>query len=208
MEKNANTRDAIVITAVTAAAPAVVSAASPPADGTLIYVPSGIGVDAIAGKFYFSANAGAGDFELKDSDTTAGTAGLITASGMQGIVVATMTTVICASAITVDNNAPSTISVATFCDPTASIPATVTELGNVTLSIFHDPTDAGFTLLNAAGDNATGNTRAMLVEFPNSGGTVVTDGVISSFGLSDVPLDGAAAWQATFALGTRPTLRL
>ena len=208
MENNANTRTPITITAVSAAAPAVVSAATPPADGTIIYVPENIGVTEIAGKFFISGNAGVGDFELLESDTTAGTSGLLTSAGMQGLVTSSMMTIICASAITVDNNVPGTISVATFCDPSASIPATVTELGNVTLSVFHDLADAGFQLLKAAGESATGNTRAMTITFPNAGGVLISSGVISSFGLADVPLDGAAAWQATFALATRPALRV
>jgi hypothetical protein len=207
MEDNGNTRTSIVITAISAASPAVVTAGAPPADGTIIFVPSTIGLDSIGGKSFYSANANAGDFELIGSDTSAGVTEL-TIVPLQGVARDTMTTAICASAITVDNNVAGTISTATFCDPDASITSTVTELGNVTLSVFHDLTDAGFNLLRAAAEADEGNTRMMLVEFPNNGGTLITSGVISGFGLADVPIDGAAAWEGTYALKTKPYLRL
>lgn len=187
----------LVPTAISSAAPAVVTVANSLAAGDLIYCEN-TGFTELDGKYFTVGNPTGTEFELIGSDTSGTVDSLDAAPEIIAYELSDDMQIVCASAITVDANVPGTISVATFCNLNASIPSVITEPGNVTLTLYHEPELAGFQELQAAYED--GAPRVLAVVFPFGGGTLIGGGVVSGFTVSDVPLDGAAAWTATFAL--------
>ncbi len=106
----------------------------------------------------------------------------------------------CFSAWTFNPETPNTISVATFCDPSASIPSAVVGAGTVDIAGFIDITDTAYSELLAA--VADGNERIFRILLPNNG-AIVAKGVLSTLNW-DIPLDGAQAYSGTIALSSRP----
>jgi len=135
-----------------------------------------------------------------------GSSGTFNAADVEATILPlTELTNLCPSSIGIDANVPGTISVGTFCDPSASIPASVSEAGNITLGLYHDPDAAGFLALLKA--EQLNDNRTLVIQFSGDQGYLIANGVVSSFSISDIPLDGATAWQATFALSSKPELR-
>lgn len=176
------------------------------ADGDAVTL-SGTGNAMLDGKTFvvgnLDASAGNEAFDLLGTKMiamgTAPTAGIITVTA----VTADMTQ-LCASSLAIDNNPPGTISTATFCTPDSSVPSTVVDLGNVTIGAYHDITDNGFQLLETAA--ADGNPRTLLIQLPGGGGSMVISGTVSSMAVTDMPIDGAISWEATFAMSSAPKL--
>lgn len=198
----------VIPTAITKAAQAVVTVADVTGikEGDLVAF-ADTGFAELDGKNFTvgTVDGNANTFAVVGGDTTNST-GTLGANPKATVTPVAQMTNICASSISVDANTPGTVSVATYCDPSASIPSVVSEPGNLTMTVYHDPSSAGFKLLEAAAD--AGDNRLLAIVFPQNGGTLVAEGVLSSFAITDVPLDGAAAWTATFALASRPALRV
>lgn len=197
IEKAASVRAALVPTAISSAAPAVVTVANTLVNGDIIFCVN-TGFSELDGKYFVVGAATVSDFSLIGSDTSATTDTLDASPEIEAIEIADDMQLICANSISVDANVPGNISVPTFCDLNASIPSQVTEPGNVTLTLYHDPALGGFQELKTAQQD--GNTRVMSVVFPNDAGTLLGACIVSGFTVSDVPLDGAATWTATLAL--------
>lgn len=196
LQKEGTSATALVPTAISSAAPATVTVANSLADGDLIYCDN-TGFTELDGHFFTVENVTGADFDLTGSDTSA-TSDTLAASPSISAYEMTDMQLICASAISIDANVPGNISVATFCNLNASIPSQITDPGNVTLNLFNDPTHAGFIELDKA--YSDGATRVFSVVFPSSTGVLAQYVIVSGLTFSDVPLDGAAAWQATLAL--------
>ena len=203
VSKASATATTLIPTGISSAKPAVVTVSNSLADGDIIYVTK-TGYPEIDGKYFPVGSASGTSFELVGSDTTS-TTGTLDGSPTVSAYAATDFQEVCASSITVDNNTPGTVSVATFCDLTGTIPSVVTELGNMTLSVFHYVTSEGFKLLDAAAEK--GDSRIVKIVFPSNSGTMIVPGTFSSFALVDIPLDGAAAWEGVLAMSTAPKLR-
>ena len=190
-------------TAVSSAKPAEITVTNSLSNGDIVFVTK-TGFPEIDGKYFPVGNASGTSFDLIGSDTAAST-GSLDATPSALAYAASDFQEVCASSITVDNNTPGTVSVATFCDLTGTIPSVVTELGNMTLSVYHDVTSEGFKLLDVAAEN--GDSRIVKIVFPNDSGVMIVPGTFSSFALVDIPLDGAAAWEGVLAMSTAPKLR-
>ena len=95
---------------------------------------------------------------------------------------------------------PGTVSVATFCDPTASIPASATAAGTISFAGYVDTVGKDYpALLDAVND---GLVRILRIQFPNNG-YVVAPVTFSSI-TWDIPLDGAIGFSGSGALGSKP----
>lgn len=202
LENEGSTAIALVPTAITKAKPAEVTVANTLKDGDIVTAVD-TGFEELDGRQFVVGSSTTSKFTLVGSDTTASTGTLKTAPKMTAVAAAEFTE-LCASEVSIDNNQPSTISVATFCDLYASVPSTVVDLGNATISMYHDITSAGFQLLEKASES--GNKKTFFIKFPHNSGTFLIQGTVSSFAITDLPLDGAAAWQATLALSSKPRL--
>ena len=93
-----------------------------------------------------------------------------------------------------------TVSVATFCDPSASIPSASTTAGTVDIGGFVDVSTADYKEIVAA--ELDGAERIFRVMLPGNG-EIIFPAIVSTLGW-DVPIDGAVAWTAQLALGSRP----
>jgi hypothetical protein len=107
---------------------------------------------------------------------------------------------LCLSELKFNSEKGATISVSTFCDPSASIPSASTTAGTVDIGGFVDVSTTDYAEIVAA--EADGNERIFRIMLPGNG-EIVFPAVIASLGW-DIPLDGAMAWTAQLALGSRP----
>ena len=109
-------------------------------------------------------------------------------------------TCLCLSSITINEDQPGTISTATFCDPSSSIPASSTAAGSLSFAGYVDITSKDYpALLDAVND---GLERIIRISFPGNG-YVVAPVTFSSI-TWDIPLDGAIAFSGSGALGSKP----
>ena len=109
-------------------------------------------------------------------------------------------TCLCLSEFTLNPGSVSTISTATYCDPTASVPSSVVEAGTVNIAGFIDGAAADYKALIAA--DVDGIARDFRITLPNPtvNGYILFSGVISGLSYS-LPIDGAAGYSATITLG-------
>jgi hypothetical protein len=107
---------------------------------------------------------------------------------------------LCLSDLKFNAEKGSTVSVATFCDPSASIPSASTTAGTVDIGGFVDVATADYKEIVEA--EADGVERIFRIMLPNNG-EIVFPAIVSTLGWQ-VPIDGAVAWEAQLALGSRP----
>jgi hypothetical protein len=93
------------------------------------------------------------------------------------------------------------VSVATFCDPSATIPSSTTSAGTVTLTGFVDITDPAYGELLLAAEDA--KQRVLDVVLPNAQGDIVVPVTLASIGWS-LPIEGAVGFTASGTLGSKP----
>lgn len=189
--------DKLAPTAISKAKPAVVTVANSAADGDLVMVKS-TGFSELDGKVFKVGNASGTDFELVGSDTT-GSSGTLTTAPEIDHYLATDLVSLCLSSFTVNNTEPGTTSVATFCDPSASLPAATQEAGTVSIGGYVNEKDVDYLEMIMATED--GKTRLLEIVFPSHGSLVapVTFGAMGY----DIPIDGAPAWSATGVLGSK-----
>ena len=134
------------------------------------------------------------------SDTTASTASLGSTPVLT--VYATDDVVkLCLASLAITSDAPATVSTATFCDPTASIPSAIQNAGSIAITGWIDPTCEDYReILLAEGDGAK---RVFYIALPNDMGTIMCEGTMSSLTF-DVPIDGALGFSATLVLASKP----
>ena len=190
----------IVPTAITAAKPAALTvAASTLQAGDIIFVDkTGTKLD---GKWWaVGATSTATSVVLLGSDNTGGattvgaTAVFNVRTGVGSMVC------LCLSAFSIQRDTPGTVSVGTFCDPSASIPASVTQAGTVSIGGYVDVTADDFKAVIAAEE--AGKPHTFRVTLPDNG-YILFEGIISGFAY-DIPVDGPLAWTATIALSGAP----
>lgn len=193
-------------TAITKAKPAVVTVAdtSGLTEGAPVRMQN-TGFPELDGKLFAvgAIDGVAHTFELVGSDTTASTATLGASPEAQVYVVADMVK-LCLSELTWNPETPGTISVGTFCEPTATLPATATGAGTATLSGYVDVDDPGYAALLAAEQD--GAERILEVVFPQDQGYLLAPITISSVTWT-TPLEGGIGFTATGALGAKPVHR-
>lgn len=106
-------------------------------------------------------------------------------------------TLLCLSAITINGTEPNTISVGTFCTPSATIDSQVQEAGSLTLEGYVDVTSADYPALYDAWQ--LNDVRLIRVDLGDDQGWLVASGRVSSVNWS-VPLDGAISYTFTMTV--------
>ena len=191
------------ITALTTAKPAVISVADTTgvAVGDVIQIPAGATGTSLDGKPFIVGVVAANstDLTLLGSDTTNNT--FIAAPAVDVIGhPSTDMECLCFASLAFNAEAAQTVSVATFCDPTASIPGAVVGAGTLDFTGFVDVTTTEYVELLAM--EADGAARTWRITLPGNG-YIVFPGTLATFGW-DIPLDGAVGYTGTIALGSKP----
>ena len=189
-------------TAISAAKPAVVSLASTTgiSEGDAVKV-SGTGFKELDGK-WFTVGTIATDtsIELVGSDTSGSTATLgstpvLTVYASDDVVK------LCLASIAITADTPATVSTATFCDPTASIPSAIQQAGSIAITGWIDPTCEDYREILLAEEDA--EKRVFYIALPNDMGTIMCEGTMSAITF-DVPIDGALGFSTTLVLSSKP----
>lgn len=192
----------IVPTAISAAKPAVVSLASTTSiqTGDVVKV-SGTDFKELDGKsFVVGTIVEDTSIELLGSDTTSSTATLGSSPKLH-IYTADDVVKLCLASLSISADDPATVSTATFCDPTASIPSSVVQAGTIAITGWIDPSCEDYQeILKAESD---GEKRVFYINLPNDMGTIVTEGTISTIAF-DIPIDGALGFSTTLVCSTKP----
>lgn len=185
-------------TGITNAKPAVVTCTTTNvADGDIVVV-SGTGMASLDGKAWVVANKSGTDLELLGSDASADTAA--TGGKVDHYASPADYECLCLSSLGISAEAPSTVSVATYCDNSATIPGAAGSAGTLDFAGYVDITDTDYAELLAAVED--GKQRYMRIMFPGNG-FIVAPLTFSSI-TWDLPLDGAIAYSGTAVLGSKP----
>jgi hypothetical protein len=182
---------------ITPAKPTVIDGVNTAVAGDLVTV-TGTGVAALDGKtFVAGPNTSASSIELIGADTT----GVTIPTTVTGIAnVYSDVTCLCLNALAINAETPGTVSVATYCDPTASIPSVVVQAGTLTFGGYVDVNAEDYPALLAAEED--GLLRLIRIELP-ANGFIVAPITVSQL-TWDLPLDGAIAFTGTATLGSKP----
>lgn len=201
LTKGAATLEPVAPSAITKAAPAVVTVVdvAPIKEGDLIEAIN-TGFKELDGRWFVvgNVNSTANTFELIGSDTTDSTGSLVASPSLSYIKEADMVK-LCLSSVDPASEAAGTTSVGTFCDPSATIPA-LAQAGTLTLTGYVDLGAAYQELIKATED---GKERILKIVLPQNLGFIVVPAVLSTIAWA-LPLDGAVGFTVTGAMSTKP----
>jgi hypothetical protein len=188
------------ITDISNTAPVILGATNTAKPGDIVAV-AGTTYKELDGKYFVAGpNTTATEIELLGSDgTKAADQGTFTGEAW----VYSETTNLCLNALAINADTPGTISVATYCDPTASLPATVAQAGTLTFGGFVDVTAEDYPALLSASED--GLKRIIRIELPDNGFIVAPITVASL--TWDLPLDGAIGFNGSATLASKPVHR-
>ena len=191
----------LTATAITAAKPAALTGTGYTVQpGDMIHIEK-TGNAKLDGKWWIvDVGATATNIPLVGSDNTGGTTTVDPAAVIKTRTGVGSMVCLCLSNFAIQRDAPGTISVATFCDPGASLPVPTTQAGTVTIGGYVDISADDFKAIVAAEEDA--KSRTFRVTLPGNG-YIVFEGVVSGF-TYDIPLDGALGWSATVTLTATP----
>jgi hypothetical protein len=188
------------ITEITDTAPTIITAVNTAKAGDLISI-SGTTVKELDGKtFVAGPNTDGTEIELIGADTTGVTPPTVFTGTAK---VFSEFTNLCLNALAINAETPGTVSVGTYCDPTASIPSVVVQAGTLTFGGYVDVTSEDYPALLDANDD--GLNRMIRIELPNNGFIVAP--IIVSQITWELPLDGAISFTGTATLGSKPVHR-
>ena len=108
---------------------------------------------------------------------------------------------LCLASIAITADQPATVSTATFCDPTSSIPSAIQQAGSIAITGWIDPTCEDYREILLAEEDA--QKRVFYIVLPNDMGTVMCEGTMSSITF-DIPIDGALGFCSVFVLSSKP----
>ncbi len=206
LQKGSATAVDEAVTAITAAKPSVLTVAATAgfATGDVVKV-TGTGIPKLDGKIFTISAITSTSVELTGSDLTGVTIpGTISATAKITHYAMTDYVNLCLSTLGINAETPGTVSVGTFCDPSASIPSVVTQAGTITFGGYIDTADLGYAELLAA--ELDGKSRILDIKLPGTLGSIVAEVTISSV-VYDLPIDGGLAFTATAALASKPVHR-
>lgn len=109
-------------------------------------------------------------------------------------------TKLCLASLTINTSDPSTVSVATFCDSTASLPSQVQEAGTMSFTGYTDVLSSDYVALYAASKSQ--DQRYIRINLGDDQGYLVAPVTITSF-TWDLPLDGAVGYSGSMVLGSK-----
>ena len=167
-------------------------------DGDLL-IPRSTSMGSLDNFPYVADDPGGSDLKLLGSDASADPVG---AAGTLDHYDATAVTKLCLASLSMSATDPSTVSVATYCDPTASLPSTVVEAGQMSFTGFVDINSADYQALYDA--SLKMDQRYIKIDLVKYGqqGYLVAPVTVSAFSW-DLPLEGAIGYQGTFVLGSK-----
>lgn len=200
--KSGATGTPITPTGASKADPAVVTTAatSNMVTGDLLKFESdSTGLPTLDGKYWVAGTVNADtDFEVLGADTTNDGGTFAAGSDITLFGPADMV-VLCLSAFDISPESPTTISVGTFCDPTATLPGATTGAGTVSIAGYIDIADPGY--LEILDWDESGGERQFRITLPGNGYLVFT-GTLANVNY-DLPIDGAMGWNAEIALSSK-----
>lgn len=196
----ADSYTSVTITDISVAAPTIITATNTAKPGDLVSI-AGTTVKELDGKtFVAGPGTTATEIELIGADTTNATRPTTMAGTAK---VFTEFTNLCLNALAINAETPGTVSVGTYCDPTASIPSVVVQAGTLTFGGYVDVTSEDYPALLEATDD--GLTRMIRIELP-ANGYIVAPIIVSQI-TWELPLDGAISFTGTATLGSKPAHR-
>jgi hypothetical protein len=188
------------ITGISDTAPTIITATNTAKVGDLVTINGTTAVQLDGKTFVAGPNTSATEIELIGADTT----GVTPPSIFTGTAkVFTEFTNLCLNALAINAETPGTVSVGTYCDPTASIPSVVVQAGTLTFGGYVDVTSEDYPALLDATDD--GLTRMIRIELP-ANGYIVAPIIVSQI-TWELPLDGAISFTGTATLGSKPAHR-
>ena len=186
---------AAVAATTTARAGVKVEAPTLPAVGDVVHFKD-VGFASLNNKSFVVTAVSAADFTIGNLVLGAGALSL---TPVIEHYLASEMTCLCLSEFAIATDTPGTISTATYCDPTASIPASATAAGTVNFSGFVDVASKDYAaLLDAVED---GKPRNLRVKFPENGFLIMPI-TFSSLAWT-IPLDGALGFSGSGSLGSK-----
>ena len=189
-------------TAISAAKPAVASLASTTgvSVGDAVKV-SGTDFKELDGKtFVVGTIVDDTSVELVGSDTSSSTATL-GSTPVLTVYAADDVIKLCLASLAITADTPATVSTATFCDPTASIPSAIQQAGSIAITGWIDPTCEDYREILLAEEDA--EKRVFYIVLPNDMGVIMCEGTMSAITF-DVPIDGALGFSTTLVLSSKP----
>ena len=108
---------------------------------------------------------------------------------------------LCLNQFEISVDTPDTISVATFCEPSATLPSSTTAAGTITIGGYVDKDDPGYIEMLAA--DLDGASRMWRIMMPQDNGYLIFPATVAGLGYQ-FPLDGGQAWTASLILGSKP----
>ena len=189
-------------TAISAAKPAVVSLASTTgvSVGDAVKV-SGTDFKELDGKtFVIGTIVDDTSVELVGSDTSGSTA-VLGSTPVLTVYAADDVIKLCLASLAITADQPATVSTATFCDPTSSIPSAIQNAGSISITGWIDPTCEDYREILLAEEDA--EKRVFYIVLPNDMGTIMCEGTMSAITF-DVPIDGALGFSTTLVLSSKP----
>jgi hypothetical protein len=199
VSKDGVTATALVPTGISKASPASVTVTNTLTNGDLVHL-SGTGFSELDGKTFVVANASGASFDLLGSDTTGSTGTLGSTPKVDAYPDADMIC-LCLSSLSINADQPGTIDVATFCDPTASIPSGVQSAGTFDFAGFVDVNSSDYPELLKLCES--GNTSQLRVALPGGNGYIVAPVKFSSL-TYDLPIDGAIGYTGSGVFSSKP----
>lgn len=196
----------VVPTAISAAnptevtAPAPTTPAQPFAVGQVVYFRDS-GFPELDEKYFTIGALVAGTgFTLLGSDTTGSTGALGPAPEMDVYDNADLIKM-CLNNFAFNLETPGTIPAGTYCNPTATLPATATGVGTTTLGGWIDKDDPAYRELLKAEED--GLVRVFLIALPQAQGEIVASLIVTGI-TWDIPMEGGMAFTATGNLQKKP----
>ena len=169
--------------------------------GDVIKIPAGgTGFAVIDGKTFTIGSVSAAGFTLNGTDWTVTPPGTLSSTPTMDHYLDADMVCLCLSDLKFNAEKGSTVSVATFCDPSASIPSASTTAGTVDVGGFVDVSTMDYKEIVKAEED--GVERIFRIMLPGNG-EITFPAIVSTLGWQ-VPIDGAVAWEAQLALGSRP----
>ena len=197
--KDGATAVSITPTGASLAAPSVITTATTGTlkDGDLVFLPAdATGIPEIDGKWWVIGGLVTDtSFNLVGSVATGSTGTFSAGTAINGYPETAMQC-LCFSSISFNRESPASISVATFCDTTATVPGSSTSAGTMDFSGYVDIAEADYKellKLEASGDHTT--FRIMLPK----NGTIIFEGIVNQITVG-IPLEGAATYSGTVTL--------
>lgn len=200
----------VVPTAITKANPAEVTAPAPTGDVTAYALQQVVyardtGFPELDEK-YFTIKALIGTapdytgFTLLGANTT-DSDGVLSAIAEMDVYDSTDMVKMCLNNFAFNLETPGTTPAGTYCNPTATLPATATGVGTATLGGWIDVSDPAYVELLKAEDD--GKKRVFSIVLPQDQGQIVAALYITGI-TWDIPLDGGMAFTATGNLAAKP----